>query len=86
MSIRDHGGAVRYWRHVVSQRRVVECADGKLLYLRGGRWRDASIIGPGNTAPMTIFDFATNPQWEKDTRSALSAAITRTNREARRRT
>lgn len=79
MSIREHGGAVRYWRHKTGQRAVL-CADNAVLVLRGGRWS-----GPGIGAGIAVGMIEADPLWEEDTRSAMSAAITRTNRDARRR-
>ena len=75
MSIREHGGAARYWVNLDGGR-VVLCLDGTLLVMRRSRWK--------------VYDEATvemldrNPYWRQDTRPGIAAAITRTNREARR--
>ena len=72
MSIRAHGGAVRYWRHKDNpKRRACLCQDGVILILKHGKWDSPEN---GHAAE----------EWEEDTRSSVSAAITRTNREARR--
>lgn len=91
MSIREHGGAVRYWRHKTNGSRAVLCADGKVLMLRGTRWREpltvqliaAATAQQGDYVALNMIE--RNTEWQEDTRSAMSAAITRTGREARRR-
>jgi hypothetical protein len=75
MSIKAHGGAVQYWVHEVRHHRVVMCNDGIMLELgSGGRWRVSEL------KMWALKDLGYVP----DTRPSLSAAITRTNREARR--
>jgi hypothetical protein len=77
VSIKAHGGAVRYWVLRHTPVRFVLCNDGVVLCNRGGsRWHE--------TAPeMRIEDFE-HPQYRVDTRPTISSAITRTNRAARR--
>lgn len=84
MSIREHGGAVRYWRHDKSGQRAVLCQDGKVLMLRGGRWKEP-VWHPLAVAFDPVETLQKDTEWEEDTRSSMSAAITRTGREARRR-
>ena len=76
MSIRDHDGAVRYWRHTASGRRAVLCGDGVVLENIGGRWVERGL----RAAMMHHWN-----GWETDTRPSVTAAITRTTRDARRR-
>lgn len=73
MSIREHGGAVRFWRQ--DKRRAVLCADGTILVMINGRWRERDLRT----------DTMREQGWETDTRPSASAAITRTTREAWRR-
>jgi hypothetical protein len=76
MSIRAHGGAKRYWIHKGGNRAVL-CLDGLILFMErnGGRWKETAMIEAGMDREHG---------WLEDTRAELSAAITRTNREARR--
>ena len=76
MSIRDNGGAVRYWRHYPTGKRAVLCANGKILELINGRWLDRAL----QPAMMNHWN-----GWQTDTRPSVSAAITRTTRDAMRR-
>ena len=72
MSIREHGGAVRFWRNKMTGQRACLCRDETLLHLVHGKWQPL-------IKPVPWLD-----DWEDDTRPSISAAITRTNREARR--
>ena len=73
-TLRAHGGAVRYWKHRDSGVRAVMCNDGMILVLERSRWR----ADPALRANDMRNDF-----WEPDTRPVLSAAISRTVRQAR---
>ena len=75
MSIREHGGAVRYWVHEDGTPAVL-CVDGKILTMRKSRWQEWL-----DAKPELLDSIAA---WKTDTRPSLSAAITRTTREARR--
>ena len=75
MSIKEHGGAVHYWVHEDGTRAVL-CVDGKILTMRQSRWHVWEAGTP------ELLDSIRG--WRRDIRSTLSAAITRTNREARR--
>lgn len=75
MSLKAHGGAVRYWVHEGGSRAVL-CTDGAVMRLKASRWRE----WPGMTPDL----IDSNKGWRTDTRPSLSGAITRTNREARR--
>ena len=55
--------------------RAVLCADGVILEMIKGRWQDKSL----KPAMMNHWN-----GWKTDTRPSVSAAITRTTREARR--
>lgn len=76
MSIREHGGAVRYWKHQPSGKRAVLCGDGVILEFINGRWRNRAL----QVSMMHQWN-----GWLNDTGPSVSAAITRTTREARRR-
>lgn len=83
MSIREHGGAVRYWRREEDGARAVLCRDGYvLLYRKGGRWR-VPIEFMANMR-LLIEMLEQDREWQSDTRPSMTAAITRTGREARR--
>lgn len=88
MSIRANGGAVRYWRHKwkSNAHRAVLCRNGKVLILWSGRWQEARAgLDYSKLVDGTVLNMLeTNTEWENDTRPSMTAAITRTGREARR--
>lgn len=75
-AISANGGVERYWRHAQTGRRLVLCRNGRILIHRG-RWRIER--------DMTLEAIERDARWQQDTRPVLSAAITRTTREAMRR-
>jgi hypothetical protein len=79
VSIKAHGGAVRYWITLDGRNRAVLCTDGTILIriTSGSRWREAPLY-------MTTDVLDNRSDWQADTRPTISSAITRTNREARR--
>jgi len=78
-AISANGGARRYWRHEPTGTRLVLCGNGQFLVNRGGgRWR----------LPREAYSLAqleADASWQPDTRPVVSAAVTRTGRQARRR-
>lgn len=78
-TIRANGGAERYWRHATTGTRLVLCRNGEFLINPGGasRWVFAK-------EPYTLEMIERDPRWQADTRPTISAAVTRTTREARR--
>ena len=75
-TISANGGAARYWKHAQTGRRLVLCRNGRILIHRG-RWRFDREI--------TLEMIERDVRWQPDTRPILSAAVTRTTREALRR-
>jgi hypothetical protein len=74
-TIRANGGSVRYW-HNGHGGRAVLCKNGKVLVMGSrSKWLDSG---------RTVEEIEREPIWQADTRTSLSAAITRTSREARR--
>lgn len=75
-TIKENGGAVRFWRQKHGDGRAVLCRNGVTL-IRHGRndWNKIAV-------PWTDIDH--DPRWIPDTRPVITAVITRTNRDARR--
>lgn len=79
-TISSNGGAERYWRNATTEIRLVLCRNGRFLINRGGRgWRLARET-------YTVAGITQDAAWRSETGPAASAAVTRTTREARRRT
>lgn len=80
-TLRDHGGAVRYWRDEGGARLVL-CGNGAFLVSRaGGRWR--GVTRPQEIAEITV-DLYNQRRWSIDAGKSARAAVTRTGRAARR--
>ena len=75
-TISANGGAERYWRHEPTGTRACLCRNGRLLIFQG-RWRFAKST--------TLETIERDSRWQPDTRPVISAAVTRTSREALRR-
>ena len=81
LTITRNGGASQYCRSKTSEMRAVLCKNGIILIRVNSKTRWSRPHYPWS---LTVAMLNADPYWEIDTRSAVSAARTRTTRRARR--